>query len=688
MVQESQARERIRHLVQELNRHNHLYYIEAKPEISDYDFDQLLEELQKLEQEFPQFLQPDSPTQRVGGTVTKQFETVRHRFPFLSLSNSYSREDLTEFDQRIQKAVTLPYTYVCELKFDGVAIGLQYENGVLKRAVTRGDGLQGDDVTTNVKTIRSIPLKVHWQDATGKALPAEFEIRGEIFMTHKRFEAMNAARKAELEDLGYDDEQIRERLFKNPRNATAGSLKMQDSSEVAKRKLDCFMYALMGDGFGEESHFDNLSLARSLGFPVSEVSRQCANLNEVFDFIDEWERKRDQLPFDIDGVVVKVNEYAVQRLLGSTAKSPRWAIAFKYKAREAQTRLLSISYQVGRTGAITPVANLEPVFLSGTTVKRASLYNADYIAEMDIREGDTVFVEKGGEIIPKVIRVDASKRDLFSAPHEYIRLCPECNTELIRKEGEALHYCPNETGCPPQIIGRIVHFVGRKAMDINTLGEKTIELFVREGLLRNVADLFSLQAESILGLEGFKELSTKNIIEGIEASKAVPFERVLFALGIRYVGETVAKKLAIHFRNLEALKHAELETLKSAEEVGEVIAISVKAFFSNHDNLVVLERLQQAGLQFELNAEAYKPKSDRLAGKSFVVSGVFSVFSRDELKKKIEEHGGKVLSGVSAATSYLIAGEKMGPEKRKKAEKLNVPVISEEEFVKMIAEND
>ncbi len=688
MVAENQAQERIHQLVQELNRHNHLYYNEAQPEISDYAFDQLLEELIQLEKAFPQFVQPDSPSQRVGGSVTKQFEAVSHRFPFLSLSNSYSRDDLMEFDQRIQKAVTLPYTYVCELKFDGVAIGLQYENGLLKRAVTRGDGLQGDDVTVNVKTIRSIPLKINTEALGQTAIPETFEIRGEIFMTHKRFDEMNEARRAELLDLGYDEDQIRERLFKNPRNATAGSLKMQDSAEVAKRKLDCFMYALMGEGFGEESHSDNLSLARKLGFPVSEASRQCANLEEVFQFIDEWEGKRDQLPFDIDGVVVKVNEYAVQRLLGSTAKSPRWAIAFKYKAREAQTRLLSISYQVGRTGAITPVANLQPVFLSGTTVKRASLYNADYIAEMDIREGDTVFVEKGGEIIPKVIRVDTTKRDLFSTPHVYIDRCPECNTPLLRKEGEALHYCPNESGCPPQIIGRIVHFVGRKAMDINTLGEKTIELFVREGLLHDVADLYSLRAESILGLEGFKELSTKNILEGIEASKAVPFERVLFALGIRYVGETVAKKLALHFRTLDALMEADLEQLRATEEIGEVIALSVQAFFSQPNNLAVCRRLQEAGLQFVLNEEAYKPKSDRLAGKSFVVSGVFSVFSRDELKKKIEENGGKVLSGVSASTSYLIAGEKMGPEKRKKAEKFNVPVISEEEFVKMIAEHD
>jgi DNA ligase (NAD+) len=671
---------RINHLVKSLNHHNFLYYQQAAPIISDLEFDQLLAELQLLENQFPEFQQPDSPTLRVGGEVTRNFKTVAHDFPFLSLSNSYSREDLEEFDLRIRKSVNQSFSYVCELKFDGVAIGLQYEQGLFTKAVTRGDGVQGDDVTANIKTIQSIPLKLQ-----GSGFPDRFEIRGEIFMPLKSFESLNKNRRAELEDLGYDEEQIAEKLFKNPRNAAAGSIKMQESAEVAKRKLDCYMYAMMGDFPGTESHYDNLMLAKQWGFKVSEFSKQCANLDEVYAFINKWDVERDQLPFDIDGIVVKVNEYAVQRLLGSTAKSPRWAIAYKFKARQAKTILDKITYQVGRTGSITPVANLRAVFLAGTTVKRASLHNADFIAEMDIREGDTVYVEKGGEIIPKVVAVEASMRDLFSEPHQYITHCPECGTELIRQEGEANHYCPNDSTCPPQLTGRISHFVSRKAMDINSMGEKTIELLVREGLVSNVADLYDLKFEQIIQLEGFKEQSTRNIIEGIEASKLIPFERVLFAIGIRYVGETVAKKLALHFRNLHAIATADVLSLLEAEEIGEIIAKSVQDFFGNQNNQLLLDRLKSAGLQFQLDEEAYKPKSNLLEGKSFVVSGVFSLFSRDELKKKIEENGGKVLSGVSASTSYLVAGEKMGPEKRKKAEKLNVAVISEQDFVKMIS---
>lgn len=680
-MEKHEAEKRITVLVKELNRHNDLYYNLAAPEISDAEFDQLLSELDLLEKAFPEFAQTDSPTQRVGGSVTKNFATVQHEFPFLSLANSYSREDLTEFDQRIRKLWTGAFSYVCELKFDGVAIGLHYENGVLTKAVTRGDGVQGDEVTANVRTIRSIPLRLK-----GDGFPERFEVRGEIFMPLKRFEELNKARKAELEDLGYDEEQMAERLFKNPRNATAGSLKMQESAEVAKRKLDCFMYALMGEGSGIESHYGNLQMARAWGFPVSKHAATCADLEAVFNFIDHWDAQRDKLPFEIDGIVVKVNEYTVQRVLGNTAKSPRWAMAYKFKARQAYTRLEQITYQVGRTGAITPVANLKPVFLAGTTVKRASLHNADFIAAMDIREGDMVYVEKGGEIIPKIVAVDAAQRDLFSVPHSYISHCPECHAELVRKESEANHYCLNETGCAPQIAGRIIHFVSRKAMDINTLGEKTIEQFVAAGMIHTIADLYDLKSEQILQLEGFKELSTKNILDGIDASKSVPFERVLFALGIRYVGETVAKKLAIHFGSLDALMQASTDALLEAEEIGEVIAQSLVDYFSTPANRLIIERLKAAGLQFAIDEAAYRPKSDRLLGKSFVVSGVFSLFSRDELKKKIEENGGKVLSGVSGATTYLVAGENMGPEKLKKAEKLGVPIISESQFAEMIEE--
>ena len=674
------AKARIHSLVKSLNHHNYLYYQQAEPTISDYEFDQLLAELQLLETQWPEFVQPDSPTMRVGGEVTKSFQTVVHDFPFMSLANSYSREDLEEFDQRIRKSINQSFSYVCELKFDGVAIGLKYENGLLVKAVTRGDGVQGDDVTANIKTIHSIPLKLQGED-----YPEKFEIRGEIFMPLKSFESINKARRAELEDLGYDEEQIAEKLFKNPRNAAAGSIKMQESSEVSKRKLDCYMYALLSENHQSESHYDNLKQASDWGFQVSNYSKQCSNLEEVYAFIDKWDVERDNLPFEIDGIVVKVNEYNVQKVLGSTAKSPRWAIAYKFKARQAKTTLDKITYQVGRTGSITPVANLRPVFLAGTTVKRASLHNADFIAEMDIRESDFVYVEKGGEIIPKVVAVDASARGLFSQPHQYITHCPECGAELIRNEGEANHYCPNDAHCPPQITGRIAHFVSRKAMDINSLGEKTIELFVRDGLVNNVADLYDLQYDQIIQLEGFKEQSTRNILEGIEASKQIPFERVLFAIGIRYVGETVAKKLALHFRNLDAIEAADINSLLEAEEIGEIIAKSVQDFFKSNDNLLLLNRLKSAGLQLHLDENAYKPKSNILEGKSFVVSGVFSLFSRDELKKKIEENGGKVLSGVSASTSYLVAGEKMGPEKKKKAEKLNVDVISEQDFIDMIS---
>ena len=675
------AKQRIEELTEQINTHNYKYYVLAHPSISDRDFDVLLEELQLLEKDYPELASTDSPSHRVGGSVTKNFETVTHNVPFLSLANSYSKEDLIEFDERIRKSIDQSFTYVCELKFDGVAIGLQYKNGQLFQAVTRGDGVQGDVVTSNVRTIGSIPLKLHGAD-----WPVELEIRGEIFMPLKSFEGLNKTKRSELEDLGYDEEQIADKLFKNPRNAAAGSLKMQESAEVAKRKLDGYMYYLVSDGLPGQSHYDNMQLAKSWGFKVSEHIQICTSIDEIMEFIDAWEVKRDTLPFDIDGIVIKVNEYNVQRVLGSTAKSPRWAIAYKYKAQRVSTVLEKITYQVGRTGAITPVANLKPVFLAGTTVKRASLYNAGYIASMDIREGDKVYVEKGGEIIPKVVEVDPVNRDLFSQPTPYITLCPECDTKLIQKEGEAIHYCPNELGCPPQIKGKFEHFVGRKAMDINSLGEKTIQALFDKGLIRTIADLYELKYEDILGkMEGFKETSSRNIIAGIEASKKVPFERVLFAIGIRYVGETVAKKLALKFRNIDALMNASREELLETEEIGEIIADSVLEYFQVQVNRDHIEKLREAGLQLALDELAHQPKSNRLEGKSFVVSGVFSVFSRDELKKTIEENGGKVVSGVSAATSYLIAGEKMGPEKRKKAEKLNVAIITEQEFIEMIS---
>jgi DNA ligase (NAD+) len=676
----SEAKQRITDLSESINYHNHLYYDKSKSEISDKEFDLLLSELQQLEAQFPNLMQADSPTQRVGGSITKDFPTVKHEVPFLSLSNSYSLEDLVEFDERIRKSIDAPFHYICELKFDGVAIGLTYENGVLTQAITRGDGVQGDVVTANARTIRSIPLKLK-----GEGFPQKFEIRGEVFLPLKSFERLNNERRAELEDSGMDEEQIMDRLFKNPRNAASGSLKMQESKEVANRRLDAFFYLINSDELPLTSHWERLNLAASWGFPIAHERKRCANLDEVMEFIDTWELKRDTLPFEIDGIVLKVDELNIQRSLGNTAKSPRWAIAYKYKAQRVATILEKITYQVGRTGAITPVANLKPVFLAGTTVKRASLYNADYIAQMDIREGDRVFVEKGGEIIPKVVEVDTSIRPPQSQEHQYITHCPECDAELIRKEGEAIHYCPNELGCPPQIKGRIEHFISRKAMDINSIGEKTIDALVQSKLIQSSADLYKLKFEDIFGkLEGFKEISTKNIIEGINASKSIPFERVLFAIGIRYVGQTVAKKLALQFRSLEALKSATREQLLETEEIGDIIADSVLDYFSKPANLTELENLGEAGLQMALDEEAHKPSSDILAGKSFVVSGVFSVFSRDEIKRKIEENGGKVLSGVSASTSYLLAGEKMGPEKRKKAEKHGVTILSEQQFIDMI----
>lgn len=675
----AEAELKIRELSQQLNQHNHSYYILNQSTISDFEFDQLLAELQQLEQAFPDLASDDSPTKRVGGDITKTFETVTHQVPFLSLSNSYSREDLVEFDERIRKTIGSDFTYVCELKYDGVAIGLTYENGRLVQAVTRGDGERGDVITNNVKTINTIPLKLQNGD-----WPERFEVRGEVFMPLKSFEKLNQAKQAELEDIGLNEEEIRERLFKNPRNAAAGTLKMQVSSEVAKRGLDCFLYYVITDHEIGNTHYENLAKAKIWGFHVSESIRACQSIDEVFQFIDYWENKRSQLPFDIDGVVIKVNEYDKQKLLGATAKSPRWAIAFKYKTQEAQTVILSIDYQVGRTGAITPVGNLKPVQLGGTTVKRASLYNADYIEKLDIRVGDVAFVEKGGEIIPKVTRVDATQRDLFSEPTQYAKFCPECQTELIRKSGEALHYCPNEEGCPPQIVGKIIHFVSRRALNIDSLGEKTVKTLHDAGFIKNYADLYLLNKEQILSLEGFKEQSATNILQGIEDSKKQPFEKVLFALGIRYVGETVAKKLAIYFQNIDRIILATFEELLDVPEVGEVIAKSVFDFFQKPFHIHQIEQLKAHGLQTEVNEDSSGKISSKLADKTFVVSGVFSVFSRDELKKTIESHGGKNVGSLSKSTSFLVVGENMGPEKKKKAESLNIPMISEQEFLKMI----
>ncbi|MEI6124190.1 MAG: NAD-dependent DNA ligase LigA [Bacteroidota bacterium] len=672
------ATTRIHQLTHEINQHNHNYYSLSAPTISDYDFDMLLQELIQLEKQFPELTQPDSPSKRVGGEITKNFKQVVHKNPMLSLGNTYSEAELEEFDQRIRKL--LPgenFEYVCELKYDGLAIGLTYRHGVLHQAVTRGDGLQGDDVTTNVKTIKSIPIRLFGND-----YPAQFEIRGEIIMPRAEFNRLNTQRQ----DIG-------EAPFANPRNAASGSIKMQDSAEVAKRSLDCCLYHIIGENLPYPSHYENLMKARDWGFKIPMYVVKCRTLQHIYDFIQEWNQARQGLPFDIDGIVVKVNSFEQQQSLGYTAKSPRWAIAYKFKAERVTTRLISISYQVGRTGAVTPVANLEPVQLAGTTVKRASLHNADQIERLDIREGDSVYVEKGGEIIPKIVDVDISSRSSFSEPLQYITRCPECNTWLIRKDGEAIHYCPNENGCPPQIKGKIEHFISRKAMNIDSLGEGKVEILFDNGLLKNVADIYDLNYQTIIGLEKeytvensnktrvvkFREKTVENILKGVEYSKQVPFERVLFALGIRYVGETIAKKLAIHFKNIDELQKAAFDELKEAEEIGEVIAESVMQFFAMNENLEIISRLKEKGLQFSIDEAAVATISDKLFDKSFVVSGVFSR-PRDEIKGIIALHGGKNVGSISPKTSFILAGDNMGPEKKKKAQQLNIPIISEDEF--------
>ena len=658
----------IQNLREELNQHNHNYYVLDQPTISDYEFDLKLAQLQNLENQHPEFFDESSPTQRVGGAITKNFETVPHEHRMYSLDNSYSKDDLLEWEKRIQKVlgeVSLEYT--CELKYDGASISITYENGKLKRAVTRGDGFQGDDVTNNIKTIKSVPLQLKGN------YPPKFDVRGEIILPFAGFEKMNQ----ELIEIG-------ETPYSNPRNTASGSLKLQDSTEVAKRPLDCLLYFLIGNQLPFNSQIESLEFARSWGFKAPKEAKLANNLEEVFQFIDYWDTHRHNLPYETDGVVVKVNSFQYQEELGYTAKSPRWAIAYKFKSEQVATRLNSISYQVGRTGSITPVANLEPVQLAGTIVKRASLHNADQIETLDIRVGDTVFVEKGGEIIPKIIAVDVAQRDLFAEPTSYITHCPECQTELVRIEGEANHYCPNFYGCPPQIIGRIQHYISRKAMDIEGLGGETVALLFNNGLVCNYADLYELKVEQILPLERMAQKSAENLVNGVALSKNIPFERVLFALGIRYVGETVAKKLAKHYKNIDALRQASLMDLILVDEIGDRIAQSVIDFFENQENQIIVERLKNYGIQLEI-VEKFNPNAtDKLDGKTFVVSGVFTLYSRDELKQTIEDNGGKVGSSISAKTDYVVAGDNMGPAKLDKANKLNIPIISEQEFQKLI----
>jgi len=660
--------QQIQQLREELREHNYKYYVLDQPVISDYEFDQKLKLLQELEAAHPQFYDANSPTVRVGGLVTKNFDTVTHEFRMYSLDNSYSREDLMDWEKRIRKLVDGEIKYTCELKYDGASISLTYEKGKLVRAVTRGDGFQGDDVTTNVKTIKSVPLQLQGD------YPDKFEIRGEIVLPFEGFEKMNLERI----DIG-------EEPYRNPRNTASGSLKLQDSAEVARRPLECLLYNLKGNRLPVSTQFESLEKARQWGFKVPDVAKLCNNIDEVLEFINYWDVHRHDLPYETDGVVVKVNDLQQQEELGYTAKAPRWAMAYKFKAEAAVTVLNEITYQVGRTGAITPVANLDPVELAGTIVKRASLHNADQIAKLDIREGDTVYVEKGGEIIPKITAVDTSKRKPDSKPTVYIRLCPECNTPLERKEGEAQHYCPNTSGCPPQIIGRIQHFISRKAMDIEGLGGETVALLVNNGLINNYADLYELTVEQVIPLERMAEKSAENLVNGIESSKQIPFERVLFALGIRYVGETVAKKLARHYKSIDALMVASEEALVEVDEIGERIAQSVIGFFASEENKEIIRRLKNYGLQLEISAEKLANQTDKLQGSSFVVSGVFSKVSRTELKKLIEDNGGKVSGSISGKTSYVVAGENMGPSKRVKAEDLGISIISEDEFLDMIS---
>ncbi len=664
---QTEIEQKINTLRKELNQHNYNYYVLDKPTISDFEFDQKLKELQQLEADYPQFFDPNSPTQRVGGTITDTFQTVKHKNRMYSLDNSYSEEDIKDWIARINRILGIEnIEYTCELKYDGASINLVYEDYQLKRAETRGDGIQGDDVTANVKTIKSIPLKIK------NDFLKDFEIRGEIIIPLDGFQKMNEKRMENGEDL-----------YMNPRNTASGSLKLKDSSEVAKRPLDCLLYQVVAEQNTYKTHFEILQNARNVGFKVPTEIEVCKSVDEIMNYIHKWDAKRFDLPYETDGIVIKVNDLHYQNELGYTAKAPRWAIAYKFKTEQAKTILQSVDYQVGRTGAITPVANLEPVELGGTIVKRASLHNADQINKLDFHLGDTVIVEKGGEIIPKIVAVDVSKRPKNAQKIQFIENCPACNTKLIRKEGEAQHYCPNEFGCKPQIVGRIQHFIGRKAMDIQGIGTETVELLFDAGLIKNYADLYDLTIENILPLERIAQKSAENIINGIKASKQKPFEKVLFALGIRYVGQTVSKKLAKHFKNIDNLMRANFETLIAVDEIGERIANSIIEFFGELYNMQIINRLKEKGLQFEIT-EQDTTVSNKLEGLNFVVSGVFQKFTRNELKKSIEDNGGKNVSSLSKKTNFLIAGDKMGPAKKTKAESLQIPIISEDDYIKML----
>ncbi|OXA93946.1 DNA ligase (NAD(+)) LigA [Flavobacterium oncorhynchi] len=664
--------ENIQSLRNELNQHNYNYYVLDNATISDYDFDLKLKELQDLESKYPEYFDENSPTQRVGGTITKNFKTIAHQYRMYSLDNSYSKEDLIDWENRIQRVLgNVDLQYTCELKYDGASISITYENGKLVQALTRGDGFQGDEVTNNIKTIKSVPLQLKGN------YPEKFDIRGEIILPFAGFEKMNQ----ELIEIG-------ETPYSNPRNTASGSLKLQDSAEVAKRPLECLLYFVTGNDLPFTTQYEGLEAARNWGFKVPKEAKLVNNMQEVFEFIDYWDVHRHELPYETDGVVIKVNSIHSQEELGYTAKSPRWAIAYKFKSEQVSTKLKSISYQVGRTGAITPVANLEPVQLAGTIVKRASLHNADQIEKLDIRINDTVFVEKGGEIIPKIIAVDLDKRPENSEKTNYITHCPECQTELVRNEGEANHYCPNFYGCPPQIIGRIQHFISRKAMDIEGLGGETVALLFNNGLVHNYADLYELKVEDILPLERMAQKSAENLVKGVQKSKEIPFESVLFALGIRFVGETVAKKLAKHYKNIDSLSQASLMDLILVDEIGERIAKSVIEFFENEENKRIIERLKSYGVQFEIIEKINPNATEKFIGKTFVVSGVFTTFSRDELKKTIEDNGGKVGSSISAKTDFVVAGDNMGPAKLEKANKLNIPILSEEDFINKLNESE
>lgn len=661
--------ERIQQLREALNLHTYNYYVLDNATISDFEFDIKLKELEKLERENPEFFDANSPTQRVGGEITKNFETVTHKNRMYSLDNSYSKEDLLDWEKRVQKVLgTDNVEFTCELKYDGASINLTFENGQFVKAVTRGDGFQGDDVTANIRTIKSIPLVINGD------FVSDFEIRGEIILPLDGFHKMNKERVENGEEE-----------YKNPRNTASGSLKLQDSTEVAKRPLDCLLYQIVTSERKYKTHFESLENARKVGFKVPETIVLATSIDEVFDFVNVWDVKRHDLPYETDGVVIKVNNLQQQEELGYTAKAPRWAIAYKFKAEQVATVLEEITYQVGRTGAITPVANLQPVQLAGTTVKRASLHNADQIEKLDIRINDTVFVEKGGEIIPKIIAVDFEKRPQNSTPTKYATNCPECNTELVRTDGDAKHYCPNEFGCAPQITGRIQHFISRKAMDIEGLGGETVDLLRKEGLIENYADLYDLKVEQIIPLERMAEKSAQNMIDGIEKSKEIPFEKVLFALGIRFVGETVAKKLAKHFKSIDNLMVADFETLISVDEIGDRIAQSIIDFSNNLGNIQLINRLKLHGVQLEVSAESLENQTDKLKGKVFVVSGVFHQMTRNELKKAIEDNGGKVSSSISKKTDFVVAGDHMGPSKKTKAEDLGVAIISEQDFIDLIS---